>query len=113
MVAALHGAALGGGYELALGCDARIASPKTVVGLPEVTLGIIPGAGGTQRLPRLVPVMLAVGSTIPGMNMLQFALSLSFTLGLMGILTPYATGPGRPPAYIRRPLTSVRLHSTK
>lgn len=53
-VAALHGAALGGGYEIALGCDARIAAPGTVVGLPEVTLGIIPGAGGTQKLPRLV-----------------------------------------------------------
>ncbi|WP_051953766.1 3-hydroxyacyl-CoA dehydrogenase NAD-binding domain-containing protein [Xenophilus azovorans] len=54
IVAALHGAALGGGFELALGCDARVALRGTVVGLPEVTLGIIPGAGGTQRLPRLV-----------------------------------------------------------
>ncbi len=53
-VAALHGAALGGGYELALGCDARIAAPKTMIGLPEVALGIIPGAGGTQKLPRLI-----------------------------------------------------------
>ncbi len=53
-VAALHGAALGGGYELALGCDWRLAAPGTVVGLPETTLGIIPGAGGTQKLPRLV-----------------------------------------------------------
>jgi 3-hydroxyacyl-CoA dehydrogenase len=52
VVAALHGAALGGGLELALGCDARIALTGTVLGLPEVTLGIIPGAGGTQRLPR-------------------------------------------------------------
>lgn len=53
-VAALHGAALGGGYELALAADARIASPDTVLGLPECGLGIIPGAGGTQKLPRLV-----------------------------------------------------------
>lgn len=53
-VAALHGAALGGGYELALGCDWRIAAPGTVVGLPETTLGILPGAGGTQKLPRLI-----------------------------------------------------------
>ncbi|WP_230970812.1 3-hydroxyacyl-CoA dehydrogenase NAD-binding domain-containing protein [Nitrogeniibacter aestuarii] len=60
VVAALHGAALGGGYELALGCDARIAAPGTVVGLPEVTLGIIPGAGGTQRLPRLIGVPKAI-----------------------------------------------------
>ncbi len=60
VVAALSGAALGGGFELALACDARIALAKTVVGLPEVTLGIIPGAGGTQRLPRLVGVARAI-----------------------------------------------------
>ena len=60
VVAALQGAALGGGLELALGCDARVAAPGTVVGLPEVTLGIVPGAGGTQRLPRLVGVARAV-----------------------------------------------------
>ena len=59
-VAALHGAALGGGFELALGCDARVAAAGTVVGLPEVTLGIIPGAGGTQRLPRIVGVPRAI-----------------------------------------------------
>lgn len=59
-IAALHGAALGGGYELALGCDARMAAPGTVVGLPETTLGIIPGAGGTQRLPRLVGTAMAI-----------------------------------------------------
>ena len=56
----MHGVALGGGFELALGCDARVASPGTVVGLPEVTLGIIPGAGGTQRLPRIVGVPGAI-----------------------------------------------------
>ena len=56
VVCALHGAALGGGFELALGCDARIALEGAVVGLPEVTLGIIPGAGGTQRLPRLIGI---------------------------------------------------------
>ncbi|MCA0405352.1 MAG: enoyl-CoA hydratase/isomerase family protein [Proteobacteria bacterium] len=60
MIAALHGAALGGGYELALGCDARVAVAGTLVGLPEVTLGIIPGAGGTQRLPRLVGLPAAI-----------------------------------------------------
>ena len=53
-IAALHGAALGGGLELALACHFRIATPTAKFTLPEVTLGIIPGAGGTQRLPRLI-----------------------------------------------------------
>ncbi|MGE0007162.1 MAG: 3-hydroxyacyl-CoA dehydrogenase NAD-binding domain-containing protein [Parvibaculaceae bacterium] len=53
VVAAIHGTALGGGFELALGCHYRVMEAKAFVGLPEVTLGIVPGAGGTQRLPRL------------------------------------------------------------
>jgi 3-hydroxyacyl-CoA dehydrogenase len=60
VVAALHGCALGGGFELALACDARVAASDTLVGLPEITLGIIPGAGGTQRLPRLVGQAVAM-----------------------------------------------------
>ncbi|MFT3849556.1 MAG: 3-hydroxyacyl-CoA dehydrogenase NAD-binding domain-containing protein [Propionivibrio sp.] len=60
IVAAIHGAALGGGFELALGCDARVADGKAVVGLPECTLGMIPGAGGTQRLPRRVGISRAI-----------------------------------------------------
>lgn len=60
VVAAIHGVALGGGYEIALACDRRIASPDAVVGLPEVRLGIIPGAGGTQRLPRLTGMSRAI-----------------------------------------------------
>ncbi len=54
VVAALNGSAFGGGLELALVCDLRVAAPHALVGLPETTLGIIPGAGGTQRLPRVV-----------------------------------------------------------
>lgn len=54
VVAALNGVALGGGLELALLCDLRIAAAHAVLGLPETGLGIIPGAGGTQRLPRIV-----------------------------------------------------------
>ena len=53
-VAALNGAAFGGGCELALACDLRVMSPAAAIGLTEVTLGIIPGAGGTQRLARLI-----------------------------------------------------------
>src|ERR1700724_1874890 len=54
VVAAIHGYALGGGLETALACHYRIAVPSAKVGLPEVQIGILPGAGGTQRLPRLV-----------------------------------------------------------
>jgi len=54
VVAAIHGNALGGGLELALACHARVASPGAQVGLPEVKRGFVPGAGGTQRLPRLI-----------------------------------------------------------
>ena len=53
-IAAIEGAALGGGLELAMACDMRIAGNKSTLGLPETSLAIIPGAGGTQRLPRLV-----------------------------------------------------------
>ena len=53
-IAAIHGTALGGGLEVALGCHYRVAVPSAKCGLPEVHLGLLPGAGGTQRLPRVV-----------------------------------------------------------
>ena len=56
VVVAMHGTVLGGGLELALACHYRLAAADARLGLPEVTLGIIPGAGGTQRLPRLIGV---------------------------------------------------------
>jgi 3-hydroxyacyl-CoA dehydrogenase len=59
-IAALHGSTLGGGVELALACAQRIASPDLKLALPEINLGIIPGAGGTQRLPRLIGVEAAI-----------------------------------------------------
>src|SRR5204863_8708555 len=60
LVAAISGFALGGGLELALACHYRIATPKAQLGLPEVKLGILPGSGGTQRLPRIIPVAKAM-----------------------------------------------------
>ncbi|MBS27806.1 MAG: 3-hydroxyacyl-CoA dehydrogenase [Alphaproteobacteria bacterium] len=60
VVAAIHGPTLGGGLELALGCHYRVADPTASMGLPEVHRGVIPGAGGTQRLPRLVGFQTAV-----------------------------------------------------
>jgi 3-hydroxyacyl-CoA dehydrogenase len=85
-VAALQGAALGGGFELALGCDARVAAPRTVVGLPEVTLGIVPGAGGTQRLPRMVGTPQAMRMIATG-ERLDSARALS-----LGLVDEVATG---------------------
>jgi 3-hydroxyacyl-CoA dehydrogenase len=66
VVAAIHGTALGGGFEVALGCHYRIAAADAKVGLPEVNLGLIPGAGGTQRLPRLVGVEAAIAAIAGG-----------------------------------------------
>src|SRR5207244_4289294 len=60
LVAAIGGFALGGGLELALACHYRIAAPKAQLGVPEVKLGILPGSGGTQRLPRAIPMAEAV-----------------------------------------------------
>jgi 3-hydroxyacyl-CoA dehydrogenase len=66
LIAAIHGTALGGGLEIALGCHFRIAAPTAKVGLPEVKLGILPGAGGTQRLPRLVGPQAALDMIVSG-----------------------------------------------
>ena len=70
LVAGIHGTALGGGLETALACHYRVATPSARVGLPEVKLGILPGAGGTQRLPRLVGIekaieMICSGDMVP------------------------------------------------
>ena len=79
MVAAIGGFALGGGLELALGCHYRVAAPKTLLGLPEVKLGILPGSGGTQRLPRVVGAteavkMMTTGNPVPAEKGLQVGL---------------------------------------
>jgi 3-hydroxyacyl-CoA dehydrogenase len=66
VVAALHGSVLGGGCELAAGCHYRVAAGDTRVGLPEVNLGLLPGAGGTQRLPRLIGFDAALAMMLDG-----------------------------------------------
>jgi 3-hydroxyacyl-CoA dehydrogenase len=80
IVAALHGTAMGGGFELALACDARIGASDLAVALPEVKLGIIPGAGGTQRVPRLIGVSKAIEFITSGRRM---AAQQAFELGLL------------------------------
>ena len=66
VVAAIHSVCMGGGLELALGCHYRVAAPGTQVALPEVKLGLIPGAGGTQRLPRVLGVETALNMIVSG-----------------------------------------------
>ena len=70
VVAAVHGVAMGGGLELALGCHYRVVAPGAQIALPEVNIGIVPGAGGTQRLPRVLGVetalqMITTGASVP------------------------------------------------
>ena len=66
VVAAIHGVSAGGGLELPLGCHYRVAASGTKLGLPEVNLGILPGAGGTQRMPRLTGVEAALKLIVSG-----------------------------------------------
>ena len=66
LVAAINGLCFGGGFEFALACDLRVASDKARIGLPEVKVGIIPGGGGTQRLPRLVGIGRALEMILSG-----------------------------------------------
>jgi 3-hydroxyacyl-CoA dehydrogenase len=79
VIAAIHGTALGGGLEVALACHYRVAVPSARLGLPEVALGLLPGAGGTQRLPRIVGVqkaleMVTSGQHVPARQCLEMGL---------------------------------------
>ncbi len=89
IVAAVHGSCLGGGLELALACHYRLATnhPKTQLGLPEVQLGILPGAGGCQRLPRLIGVRAALDIILAGKSVRA---PKAFKLGMVDELVPPA-----------------------
>ncbi|HET7543862.1 MAG TPA: enoyl-CoA hydratase-related protein [Polyangiaceae bacterium] len=105
-IAAIHGTALGGGLELALACDFRIATQSAKVGLPEVTLGILPGAGGTQRLPRLIGVGPALDLILSGT---PISAAQAQRLGVLDELT--ADGlPEFALAFARRALLERRAH---
>lgn len=85
-VAAIHGSALGGGMEVTLGCDYRVALDTAKMGLPEVNLGLLPGAGGTQRLPRLVGIRTALDFILEGKPV------MANSLKTMGIIDETASG---------------------
>src|SRR3984885_6468694 len=85
VVAAIHGYALGGGLENALGCHYRIAVPSAKVGLPEVQIGILPGGGGTQRLPRLVGPQVALEMITSGRHV---PAPEALTLGILDEVLP-------------------------
>ena len=79
VIAAMHGSALGGGFEIALSCHYRCALAAAKVGLPEVKLGLLPGAGGTQRVPRLAGVeaaldMMTSGNPVPARQAMDMGL---------------------------------------
>jgi 3-hydroxyacyl-CoA dehydrogenase len=118
LVAAIGGFALGGGLELALACHYRVAAPKAQLGLPEVKLGILPGSGGTQRLPRVVPMaeavrMMTTGTPTTSEKALQFGLVDEIARGdlLESAIAFAKTRVGKPLPRIRD--RSVKLDDAK
>lgn len=85
LIAAVNGHALGGGLELALACDIRIAAENATFGVPEVTLGLIPGWGGTQRLPRVIPAAKAAEILLTGRSI---SAEEAYRIGLVNKVVP-------------------------
>jgi 3-hydroxyacyl-CoA dehydrogenase len=116
VIAAIHGTALGGGLETALACHYRVAVPSARCGLPEVALGLLPGAGGTQRLPRIVGVekaleMMTSGAHVPAPQCL--AMGLVDELTEEGKLREGAIAFARKVVAEGRPLKKVRESNEK
>src|SRR5947207_5041427 len=110
VVAAIHGYALGGGLEIALACHYRVAVPSAKVGLPEVQIGILPGAGGTQRLPRLIGPKAALDLITTGRHV---PAEEAARLGIIDELAPEDGLKGAAVAFARkiadtRPLPRIR-----
>jgi 3-hydroxyacyl-CoA dehydrogenase len=116
VIAAIHGTALGGGLEVALACHYRVAVPSARCGLPEVNLGLLPGAGGTQRLPRIVGVekaleMMTSGQHVPAKECL--AMGLVDELVEEGKLREGAIAFAKKVVAEKRPLKKVRESNAK
>ncbi len=116
VVAAIHGHALGGGFEHALACAWRIAVPSARIGLPEVLIGVIPGAGGTQRLPRLVGPEAALDIITSGRHL---ATAEALRLGILdAVLAPEEDLRSAAIAFARRiaatrPIPSIEAHEDR
>ena len=87
LIAAINGMALGGGLEVALACDIRVCSERARLGCPEVTLGLLPGWGGTQRLPRMIPWCKAAEMLLMGR---LIKADEAYRMGLVNIVVPPA-----------------------
>ncbi|MFN4186198.1 MAG: enoyl-CoA hydratase-related protein, partial [Hyphomonas sp.] len=107
VIAAIQGAALGGGLEVALACHHRIASLAAQLGLPEVKLGLVPGAGGTQRLPRLVGIPAAIALIGSGRSV-KAAEALA-----LGIVDAVADGHPVEAAITAAPTSTPKAKATK
>lgn len=112
VVAAIHGVAMGGGLELALGCHYRVVAPGAQIALPEVNIGIVPGAGGTQRLPRVLGVetalqMITTGASVPSEKLAKAPGQKLFDRLIEGDLLTGAIAFAKEVAAVR-PLPSVR-----
>ena len=127
VVAALHSVVMGGGLELALGCHYRVASPGAAIALPEVKLGLVPGAGGTQRLPRVLGVETALNmivsgepvksellAALPGQKLIDQMIDGDLLAGPLAFAEPVAAGPPRPPVphrHTRHPNASPHINT--